>query len=132
MVSLEKAIDLYLSTLATEGKSPRYIDWLKTRLRFFTDFINEVNGEDFLFQDLTVEVGREFIRSLMDRDTRYLNHPMHKQRKGKLSIQYIHGCGRAIRSFSSWGYEEGYLEENIMRRLAKAPPASQNVSGAFD
>jgi hypothetical protein len=34
MVTIEKAIDLYLSTLATEGKSPRYIDWLKTRLVF--------------------------------------------------------------------------------------------------
>jgi integrase/recombinase XerD len=53
----------------------------------------------------------------MERDTRYQNHPLHKERKGKLSIQYIHGCGRAVRSFSSWGYEEGYLEENIMRRL---------------
>ena len=26
MVSLTKAIELYLSTLAVEGKSPRYID----------------------------------------------------------------------------------------------------------
>ncbi len=26
MVSLDKGIELYLSTLATEGKSPRYID----------------------------------------------------------------------------------------------------------
>jgi site-specific recombinase XerD len=117
MVSLDKGIELYLSTLATERKSPRYIDWLNTRLRFFNDFIRETYGEGFTLQDLTVEDGRAYIRSLMQRDTRYQNHPMHKKKKGKLKVQYIHGCGRAIRSFSTWAYEEGYLDENVMRRL---------------
>jgi hypothetical protein len=41
MVTLEKSIELYLSTLATEGKSPRYIDWLKTRLRYFSEFLTK-------------------------------------------------------------------------------------------
>jgi site-specific recombinase XerD len=53
----------------------------------------------------------------MERDTRYQNHPMHMEKKGKLKVQYIHGCGRAVRSFSTWAYEEGYLDENVMRRL---------------
>ena len=117
MVSLDKGIELYLSTLATEGKSPRYIDWLNTRLRFFNDFISETYGEDFKLQDLTVEDGRAYIGSLMERNTRYQDHPMHKRKRGKLKVQYIHGCGRAIRSFSTWAYEEGYLDENVMRRL---------------
>lgn len=117
MVSLDKSIELYLSTLATEGKSPRYIDWLKTRLRFFGDFMKKTYTDGFKLQDLTVEDGREYIRSLMGRETRYQNHPMHKEKKGKLKVQYIHGCGRAVRSFSTWAYEEGYIEENVMRRL---------------
>jgi site-specific recombinase XerD len=117
MVSLDKGIELYLATLATEGKSPRYIDWLKTRLRFFNDFIKKTYGEDFKLQDLTVDNGREYIRSLMERDMLYQEHPMHEKKKGKLKVQYIHGCGRAVRSFSTWAYEEGYLDENVMRRL---------------
>jgi site-specific recombinase XerD len=117
MVSLRKGIELYLSTLSTEGKSPRYIYWLNTRLRFFNDFIKEAYGESFKLQDLTVEDGRSYIGSLMERDTRYQNHPMHKRQKGKLKVQYIHGCGRSIRSFSTWAFEEGYLDENVMRRL---------------
>jgi site-specific recombinase XerD len=116
-VSLDKGIDLYLSTLATEGKSPRYIDWLATRLRYFHNFIKQTFGEDYTLQDLTVEDGRAYMRNLMERDTRYQDHPMIKRKKGKLKIQYIHGCGRAVRSFSSWAYEEGYLEENVMQRL---------------
>lgn len=35
MIMIDKATDLYLATLETEGKNPRYVDWLKTRLRFF-------------------------------------------------------------------------------------------------
>ncbi len=126
MVSLERAIELYLSTLEAEGKSPRYIDWLKTRLRFFTNFIHQAYEIDFKLQDLAVEDGREFLHELMSRDTKFRDHPMHEEQQGKLSIQYIHGCGRAVRSFSTWVYEEGYLEDNVMRRL-KLPrlPATQ-------
>jgi hypothetical protein len=40
--------------------------------------------------------------NLMQQDTRYQNQPMIEKKKGKLKIQYIHGCGRAVRSFSSW------------------------------
>jgi len=117
MISLERGIDLYLATLETEGKSPRYIDWLKTRLRFFNNYIGKIKGVNFQIQDLTVEDGRAYIRHLMERKTRYQDHPMHQEKDGKLQIQYIHGLGRAIRSFSSWAYEEGYSEENVMRRL---------------
>ena len=116
-MSLQKAIEIYLATLATEGKSPRYIGWLKTRMRYFTDFIHQTQGKDFRLQDLTLEDGREFIRDLMGRDVKYSSHPFLKARSGKLAVQYIHGCGRAMRSFSSWAYEEGYLEENVMQRL---------------
>ena len=117
MKSFDKASELFLSTLATEGKSPRYIDWLKTRLRYFGDFLKRTYGADFILQDLTVEHGRTYLRDLMSRDPRYADHPMHQARRGKLKIQYIHGLDRAVRSFSTWAHEEGYLEENIMRRL---------------
>ena len=117
MISLDKGIELYLSTMETEGKSPRYIDWLKTRLRFFSDFMHQTHGEGSKIQDPAVDDAREFIRSLMDRDKKYQDHPMHKVQAGKLKVQYIHGCGRAVRSFSTWAFQEGYLEENVMRRL---------------
>ena len=42
MISLDKGIELYLATMETEGKSPRYVDWLKTRLQFFGDFLHDL------------------------------------------------------------------------------------------
>jgi site-specific recombinase XerD len=117
MVTLSKATQLYLQTLETEGKSPRYIDWLKTRLRFFNDYIEKTYGAGFKVQDLSVEDGRDYLRSLMERDHPLPRPPDAHGKKGKLKTQYIHGLGRAVRSFSTWAYEEGYLEENVMRRL---------------
>ncbi len=61
MISLEKGIELYLATLETEGKSPRYIDWLKTRLRYFSNFIHQTRAGGFKVQDLTVSEGRDFL-----------------------------------------------------------------------
>ena len=76
MISLEKWLELYLSTLETEGKSPRYIGWLKDRLRYFSTFMRQTQGENFKIQDLTVGDGREFLRDLMNRDVKYRDHPM--------------------------------------------------------
>ena len=64
----------------------------------------QAKGKNFKLQDLSVEDGREYIRTLMDRKTCYKDHPMHKERDGKLKIKYIHGLGWAIRSFSTWAY----------------------------
>lgn len=61
--------------------------------------------------------GREYLAFLMGKNERYSSHLYHKETKGKLTIHYIHGLGRALRPFSSWAHEEGYLEENVKKRL---------------
>ncbi len=90
-LTLENAIEQYLLTLATEGKNPRYIAWLKERLGYFTIFMHKTRGENYTFQDMTIENGREFIRELMERDVKYRHHPLIKPTKRKLAIHYIHG-----------------------------------------
>jgi hypothetical protein len=76
VITLQKATDYYLSQLETEGKSPRYIDWLRTRLSYFNRYLHEVYGQNVKLQDLTVEDGREYMRSLMERTKHYKDHPM--------------------------------------------------------
>ena len=97
MITLQKATDFYLATLVTEGKSPRYIDWLKTRLKFFNQYMKETYCKDYKLQEITVEDGRDYLRSLMERNKCYQGHPMHTEENGKLKMQYIHGLGRAAR-----------------------------------
>ena len=50
MITLDKATELYLATLETEGKSPRYVDWLKTRLRYFKFISRECMERDLNFK----------------------------------------------------------------------------------
>jgi hypothetical protein len=57
MITIEKAIDLYLAALETEGRSPRYIGWLRPRLMYFNEYIHRTNGENIRMQDLTVDEG---------------------------------------------------------------------------
>ena len=42
MVTLQKATGYYLATLETDDKNPSYIDWLKTRPKYFNQYIQEV------------------------------------------------------------------------------------------
>ena len=86
MITLPKATDYYLATLETEGKSPRYIDWLKTRLSYFNRYMHETYGKDVKLQDMTVEDGRDYMRSLMERTKRYKDHPMRMEEDGKLKV----------------------------------------------
>ena len=100
-ITLERCAQIDLSTLETEGKSPRYLDWLGTRLQYFNTCVHKVHGENFNLKELTVDDDREFIRELMDRDVKYSIRPLSKPRSGKLSIPYLNGIGRAMRSFSN-------------------------------
>ena len=79
-------------------------------------------------RNLTVDDGRDYLRFLMEKITRYQNHPMHNGKNGKLKTQYIQGLDWAVRLFSTWAYEEGFLEENVMRRL-KLPQLSKTLQG---
>jgi hypothetical protein len=88
-----------------EGKSPRYIEWLKSRPSLFSRFVQETGRLDGKLQNMKVEDGRDYLHFLMERKKRYPNHPLHKEEDGKLTIYYIHGLGRALRSFSTWAYD---------------------------
>jgi hypothetical protein len=91
-ITLEKAIEQYLSTLGTGGKSRRYIGWLRERLGYLTKFILKTRGENCSLRDLTVEDGMDFVCDLMEWDIKYRDHPHIKPKSDKLSIQYIHSC----------------------------------------
>jgi hypothetical protein len=77
MLSVEKATQIYLATLATEGKSQSYITWLASRLKKFTSFLAETGRENCKLQELTVDDGREYLAFLMGKNERYSDHPFH-------------------------------------------------------
>jgi len=120
MVTLQQAIQNYVTTLTTEGKSPTYTGWLNRRLRDFNTFLEKERHKTIFLQDLSVDEARAFIKWLMDKPIKYTNHINRIPLPENLAASTVHGYARAIRSFGTFLMEEGYTEENVF--LALKPP----------
>lgn len=97
----------------TTGKSPHTIRWYEFRLELFERWL----GDGATLADVTVANARAYIADLQGRTERHSNNPYIKQRAGGLSTAYISGFARALRAFSSWLYEDGYSDSNVLSVL---------------
>ncbi len=122
MTSLQITIESYLIDLGTENMRPRYISFQRTRLGYFLTFVTDKNPS-YKVKDLSRADVQEYMVSLQTRQVKFAKHPKHKQKEGKLSPGYIHGCIRSIKAFATWLYEEGYSQTNVLQgfKLPKIP-----------
>jgi len=118
--TLAQAIQNYLTVIKLEGKSPATICWHQRKLAAFLRFLQADSDEEVFVQAFNLDTARSFIQSLMERKTRYPNHPKHEEQEGGLSPSSINGFARSLKAFSTWLYEDGYTENNILKRM-KAP-----------
>ena len=106
----------------TSGKSPHTVEWYEFRLELFERFL----GADAKLNDLTIPKVREYVAELQERGELYLNNER-VRRQGKLSRSYIQGFVRALRAFSSWLYEDGFTDTNVLKNL-RPPKIQQKVT----
>lgn len=120
MITVRQAADAYIAD-ARSNWSAGYASWLG-RLSYFCDYVERVEGK-ISVSALTVEHGKGYKLDLQSRTEKYSNHPFHKTRSVPLSPEYIHGCLRAVRSFSTWLFDNDYIATNVMRdlKLPKLP-----------
>ena len=84
-----------------------------------------------LFADSTLkrfdlQTARSFVASLQAKESRYENHPVSPEKKGKLSAYTIHGYVRTLKVFSAWLYEEGFTTTDVLTKL-KRPKLPQTM-----
>jgi integrase/recombinase XerC/integrase/recombinase XerD len=108
-------IDLFAATKQTENKSKATVAWYRQRLGNFSRFV----GEEATLPQLNINTARAFIASLQDRTSRYEDHPIVPPKEGGLSPFYIHSHVRALKSFSSWLYDEGFTRQNVLSKLKR-------------
>jgi site-specific recombinase XerD len=125
MQTIDQAVDNYLTTLTTEGKSPHYVDWLRQRLKDFCKHLQELHENDILVEQVSLDDARSYIKALMERKVKYPHHANRHPMLVGLSPSTINGHARAIRSFGTFLLEEGYTEENIFDGLK--PPKVPKV-----
>lgn len=120
--ALPVLIDLFRATKRIEGKSPKTIEWYGEMLKGFVAFL----GDNGTVSDLTLDNARAFIAFLLERQTRFENHPRKKPEVGGLSSSTIHAYVRCIKVLGSWMQQEGFLPTNPFEKL-KRPKLSQPV-----
>jgi site-specific recombinase XerD len=126
MPTIDKSVSNYLTALKLEGKSSEYTAWLERRLGDFVKFIHsEERSDSDNVNLLTIEDGRNFVKYLMDRKTRYSQHKLRAEIDGSLAPSTIHGYVRALRSYSSWLFNEGYTDTNIFQGIK--PPKLPDI-----
>ena len=113
-ITLSDTIDLFVITKTTEGRSPKTTSWYRDMLTHFCDYL----GNPKLAQ-VSIDDARRFVAHLQARETKWENHPLNKPTAGKLSINTIHGYIRALKAFSNWAAEEGFVKLSPFARLKK-------------
>ncbi len=119
---LSKLVEGFALYNRTTNKSPRTVSWYSERLGLFQRFA----GQEAALADISVSNARAFIAELQARTTRNPNNPFYKNKDRPLSSAYIQSFARALRAFSSWLYEDGYTDTNVLRPL-KPPKIQQKV-----
>ncbi|MFC1980606.1 tyrosine-type recombinase/integrase [Chloroflexota bacterium] len=126
--TLDQVIDIYILCCATEGKSPKTIDWYSANLRRFRDFLKQ-EGLARGITDIGTSEARKFIFHLQNNVKRWETSPYVNDSRG-LSSFSVHGYARTIKAFWSWLLAEGYISHNPMVKL-RLPRTEHKVIATF-
>ncbi|MBN2568387.1 MAG: tyrosine-type recombinase/integrase [Deltaproteobacteria bacterium] len=124
---LQALTDDYLLCCATEGKSPKTIEWYSFNLKRFNRFLEE-KGFSQCINDIGINEARRFIRNLQDIGIKWQGLP--GEQSGKLSPFSVQGYARSIKAFWSWLKTEDMIQNNPMCSL-KVPKAPHKLVNTF-
>ena len=110
---LEKLILQFEAFNRSEGKTAKTVRWYNTGLGLFVDYFGGASVTPIL-GNVDIGVVREYILHLQKRK-KFEDHPITPRQDELLSPQTINCYVRAVRSFFSWLYREGYTNENRLR-----------------
>lgn len=119
MITLEKALELFLMDQQLRGNTENTIENYKDVLSLFIDYI----GKDKDVEELKMLDVKRYQLYLQQRDVEFHFNSV-KQRK--LSKKTIQSYMRHIRVFLNWVYAEAYSKEDIGSKL-KLPKAPKKV-----
>ncbi len=119
--NIRELINRFRVSNRAASKSPRTIEWYDDMLNSLDNYLNTVQQ----CNDLSVfnrDMIREYIIHLQHKK-KYEGHPYTPVQSKTLSPRTIQCHVRAVKAFSTWLYDEGYTEDNMLSklRMPKAP-----------
>jgi site-specific recombinase XerD len=121
---LSEVIEALLVATRADGRSPATVEFYRRKLRPLLAFLGDVEVEVITVQDL-----RRYRAYLMDRPTRWPDHPEHDEVAGGLSPFTIAAHARAEKRLFNWLEAEGVLPVNPSRRLKTPQPRRREPKG---
>ena len=121
---LSEAIKALCVATRADGRSPRTVQAYHEKLGYLVDFLGDVRIEEVTIHDL-----RRYIADLMDRQTRWADHPHHAEVEGGLSPFTIASRVRALKRLFNWLEAEEILQQNPARRIKTPEPKRQDPKG---
>jgi integrase/recombinase XerD len=126
--SLTSLLEGYKLSAKSESKSCNTIAIVEASVHYLDEFLRSNNLSNDV-TEIRVEELRRFIIYLREQP-RFAHHRFTKPQQGYLSGHTINGYMRALQSFWSWLEKEGFIQENLFRRL-KIPKAPKKVIPIF-
>jgi site-specific recombinase XerD len=126
--TLDRLIESYILCCATEGKSPKTINWYSANLRRFRDYLTR-EGLATGVTDIGTNEARQFIFHLQNNVRRWETSIYINDSRG-LSSFSVHGYARTIKAFWTWLLAEGYISHNPMVKL-RLPKTVNKVIATF-
>ncbi len=114
---LTEAIGALLISTRVEGRSQETVKGYRRKLKPLVAFLGDVPVEEVTTGDL-----RRYIVHLMERPTRWRDHPKHQERPGGLSPFTVAGHVRAAKRLFNWLEGEGVIEISPTRRIRTPRP----------
>ncbi|MDI6858827.1 MAG: tyrosine-type recombinase/integrase [Dehalococcoidia bacterium] len=122
-VPLETLFANYALYNRSEGKSPSTISWYNDKLNDLLRWLREKEYPTDL-GGFSVERVRQFVLYQQERENKYERNTFVPTQAEKLSGHTIRGYVRTLKAFSSWLWNEGYTDTNILGRY-RLPKARQ-------
>ena len=123
-LTIDRLISHYVRSNEAAGKSPKTISWYRDILSQFSTHLKAEKFPPFL-SSFRMETIRDYIVYLLHKP-RFKGHPHIPEKSELLSVRTVQCHVRTLKAFSSWLYEEGHTESNILRNL-KLPKAPAKV-----
>lgn len=117
---LSEAIEALLIATEADGRSPETVEAHRRKLKPFLVFSGDVPIESVTTDDL-----RRYVASQMGSGTLYADHPMHRQRQGRLSPHTVAGRVRSLKRLFNFLVQEGVLEVSPAKRIRTPRPREQ-------
>lgn len=98
--------------MALEGRNPETVLWHRKKLPAFAQFLQQ-QGHALKVKDLGVEDARAFIKSLLERKTRYSAHVLRKEVERNLAMTAVVLHVRCERSPPGWNEKTTPTETSL-------------------